>query len=78
MISSALCKGCKICENNCPMKAIKMQNGAMGQYADIDYSKCITCFKCVDNCPYKVVTTKTPFGYRAIEKTLKRKSKQQD
>ena len=75
IISSTLCKGCRICENNCPMKAIKMKNGTMGQYADIDYNQCINCFKCVDNCPYKVVTTKTPFAYKRIENTLNRKLK---
>lgn len=72
IIPSKLCKGCKVCVQNCPMKAIEIKNSQMGEYAKVDYSKCINCFKCVENCPYKVITTKTPFRYRSIDRMIKK------
>lgn len=75
IISSRQCKGCKTCAQNCPMKAISMQNGQMGEYAKVDYNKCITCFKCVDSCPYKIIKTKTPIKYNAIDKMIKKSKK---
>lgn len=72
IISSKHCKGCKICVSNCPMKAIKMQAGELGEYAKVDYDKCVTCFKCVESCPYKVIKTKTPRKYKPIDKMIKK------
>ena len=72
VIPSNLCKGCKICIANCPMKAISMQSGQFGEYAKVDYDRCITCLKCVDNCPYKVIKTKTPIKYRPIDRMIKK------
>ena len=75
IISSKICKGCKICVSNCPMKAIKMQQGEFGEYAEIDCSKCINCFKCVEVCPYKIVQTKTPIKYKSIDKMIRKSLK---
>lgn len=72
IISKNLCKGCNICAKNCPMKAISMKNGELGEYASIDYTKCITCFKCAGNCPYKIIKTKTPIRYAPIDKMIKK------
>ena len=72
VIATEKCKGCKMCASNCPMKAIGMQTGIIGQHAEIDYNKCITCFKCVESCPYKVITTKKPIKYKAIDKMIKK------
>ena len=75
IISSKQCKGCKVCANNCPMQAISMKNGQLGEYAVIERDKCIACFKCVDNCPYKVIKTKTPIQYNSIDKMIKKSLK---
>jgi uncharacterized protein (DUF362 family) len=75
IISSKLCKGCKICVSHCPMNAIKMEYSDMGEYAFIDCDKCVNCFKCVEVCPYKVVQTKTPVKYSAINKMIKKSLK---
>ncbi len=72
VISSKQCKGCKVCANSCPMQAISMQNGPLGDYAAIDRDKCITCFKCLENCPYKIIKTKTPIKYSPINKMVKK------
>ena len=72
IISSKLCKGCKICLDNCPMKAIEMQSNDLGEHARIDYDKCINCFACLQNCPYKIIKTKTPIKYSLIDKKVKK------
>ncbi len=78
IISNKTCKGCKVCLEGCPMRAIEMKYGGLGQFAHIDYSKCINCLKCVTNCPYKVIQTKTPIKYKPIDKMLKKSSKTKD
>ena len=75
IISSKLCKGCKVCANNCPMNAINMKNNSVGEYAVVDYNKCVTCMKCVQNCPYKIIKTRTPIKYRPIDKMLNKSLK---
>ncbi|HUS57390.1 MAG TPA: RnfABCDGE type electron transport complex subunit B [Planctomycetota bacterium] len=41
------CIGCKKCEKECPVDAIKVDNFL----AQIDYTKCISCGKCAKVCP---------------------------
>lgn len=47
---SKLCSMCKLCENQCPTKAMDALRG-------IATEKCIACFKCIENCPDKVLFT---------------------
>lgn len=47
------CIGCKICEKNCPVEAIKVENN----HAVIDYEKCISCGVCAQKCPKKVIVS---------------------
>lgn len=74
VISKKSCKGCKKCSQHCPANAISMQYDKRGgQYAKIDYSKCISCFCCQELCPFNVVAVRTPLGYKMIQrKQLKR------
>ena len=46
-IVPAKCMGCQLCPGECPVNAIRMENGV----AIIDAEKCIGCGKCVDVCP---------------------------
>ena len=46
------CKGCGICQKNCPVDAI---NGIERQTRKIDQSKCIKCGTCIANCPFKAI-----------------------
>lgn len=48
---SAGCIGCKICEKNCPVNAVTVENNL----ASINYEKCIDCGICVQKCPKKVI-----------------------
>ncbi len=45
------CIGCKICEKNCPVGAISVEDAI----ASIDYDKCTGCGICVEKCPRKII-----------------------
>ncbi|MCL1900905.1 MAG: iron-sulfur protein, partial [Firmicutes bacterium] len=54
------CKGCKICFEHCPPKAIAMTKNK----AKINYEACIRCFCCHELCPHKKIKIKKPIIYR--------------
>lgn len=46
------CFGCGVCENTCPVHAIKMWEDSLGfLYPEVDDSACISCGKCLRECP---------------------------
>ena len=47
------CKGCGICEKNCPVGAI---SGEVKQPHVIDKDKCIKCGTCISKCPFKAIS----------------------
>lgn len=53
-INNQLCQKCKICFDNCPVKAIKFVNGEM----IIDYKFCIKCLCCYELCSHKAIYLK--------------------
>ena len=48
------CKGCKICDKNCPMS---LNVSEMVQKGDMRNAECILCGNCVDYCPQGVIWT---------------------
>ncbi len=46
------CKGCGLCQKNCPAEAIFGQGREMRA---IDPSKCIKCGQCISKCPFKAI-----------------------
>lgn len=48
-VKSSVCISCRICEKNCPAKAIDIDR------YHIDYSKCIYCFCCHELCPHSSI-----------------------
>ncbi len=52
------CIGCKICEKNCPVGAISVENNL----AKIDYSLCTGCDTCIEKCPRKVIWSNVTQG----------------
>jgi len=45
------CIACRICEKNCPVNAITVDNNC----AVIDYEKCIACGLCAEKCPRNII-----------------------
>lgn len=45
------CVACRVCEKNCPVGAIKVEDN----HAKIDYSKCVSCGLCAEKCPKKLI-----------------------
>ncbi len=58
------CVGCRVCENICPAKAIKMVDGK----AKIDRGECISCFCCQEFCPKGAMKVKRPFIAKILDK----------
>ena len=55
MIFHGLCKGCGLCLEKCPFKAIKFSEKDLGVYStptvEIDMEKCTACGICEVTCP---------------------------
>lgn len=50
-VCTAGCLGCKLCEKQCEVGAITVENSV----AHIDYDKCTRCGKCAEKCPAHVI-----------------------
>ena len=54
-VNSSACVGCTKCVQNCPMRAITMQE----RKATIDRRLCIVCGKCAHGCPKRAICYKS-------------------
>ena len=52
-IESEKCRGCGICQKNCPADAII---GEPGQVHKISQEKCIKCGTCISSCPFHAIS----------------------
>ena len=55
LLDSELCTQCRLCEQNCPVRAIDME-----PYPVIDRTKCIYCYCCAELCPEKAMSVPGP------------------
>ncbi|MDD4370140.1 MAG: RnfABCDGE type electron transport complex subunit B [Anaerostipes sp.] len=53
-VCKAGCIGCKLCEKECRLDAIHVENNI----AHIDYDKCVGCGLCAKKCPKGIIQTK--------------------
>jgi len=60
-----LCKRCHLCENKCPMKAIKLS-----PFPESDRNKCINCLCCIEVCPNKAIYLQDSFIMMIVNKIL--------
>ena len=58
LVDLELCRGCTVCEKECPIHAITMVDGK----ADIDGGSCNHCGRCIRKCPFRAIATQTA-GY---------------
>ncbi|MCR4405790.1 MAG: DUF362 domain-containing protein [Anaerolineae bacterium] len=54
---TAACVGCGMCEENCPVQAIRVKNGR----AQIDLAVCIRCYCCHELCPEHAIELRQPW-----------------
>ena len=52
-INPDLCKGCGLCQKNCPVSAIE---GEARDKRKINQEKCIKCRTCIGTCPFKAIS----------------------
>lgn len=57
-VKEELCKGCKLCEKECPMGMAKVADGK----AAINTQGCNHCGRCIRKCPFGAIETQTA-GY---------------
>jgi len=56
------CTGCRTCEQNCPVEAIRM----VDRRPVFDHDACIRCYCCQELCPQQVIGLRRPWAVRAF------------
>ena len=54
-VDKTRCVACGVCENTCPLGAVKVLRGC---YAAVEEERCVGCGKCVRLCPVGCIKVK--------------------
>ena len=54
-VDQTRCVACGVCENTCPLGAVKV---SLGCYAAVEAERCIGCGKCARLCPVGCIEVK--------------------
>ena len=54
-VRSIMGSNCRVCERDCPAKAIEIVEVEGRKRPQIDLNKCIFCYQCVDSCPRQAI-----------------------
>ena len=54
-VDTTRCVACGVCENTCPLGAVK---GRRGCYAAVEDERCVGCGKCAKLCPVGCIEVK--------------------
>ena len=65
-IDKTRCVACGVCENTCPLGAVKVRRGC---YAAVEAERCVGCGKCAKLCPVGCIAGTARADARAIRRT---------
>ena len=54
-VDTMRCVACGVCENTCPLGAVKVRRGC---YAAVEEERCVGCGKCARLCPVGCIEVK--------------------
>ena len=54
-VDTTQCDACGVCENTCPLGAVKVHRGC---YAAVEVERCVGCGKCARLCPVGCIEVK--------------------
>ena len=60
------CVACGVCENTCPLGAVKVRRGC---YAAVEAERCVGCGKCAKLCPVGCI--EVPCRFRRVNAALR-------
>ena len=65
VVEKKKCIRCKMCENKCPVKAIKVD-----KYPNFNYNLCIRCFCCSEGCKVGAIKVKASMINQIVKKVM--------
>ena len=68
-VKSIVGSNCRVCERDCPVKAIEIVEVDGKKRPQINLNKCIFCHQCVESCPRKAIKASDLFELATTDKS---------